>query len=173
MVSFFYQIVNITYYIIGGKMRLEIIDNDNYKVFINYFYSEKIDIDNKEELGKYIKNIILKLKKLYNIVLQGLYEIHVYVVDFIGIILEINNVENYFSKTIDLKIIVHSDEEIYLKVLRDELICEYNDLKYFDKYFYLNIKDLKEKDIYKLVENYNIVYGKELIAIRNKWASLT
>jgi hypothetical protein len=154
-------------------MRLEIIDDDNYKIFINNCYSEKIDVDNKEELGKYIKNIILKLKKMYNVTLQGLYEIHVYVVDLIGIILEINNMDNYFRKTIDLKIIVHSDEEIYLKVLRDELIEQYNDLKYFDKYFYLNVKELKEKDVYRLIENYNVVYGDELSIIKTKWTSLT
>jgi len=154
-------------------MRLEIIDDNNYKIFINNCYSEKIDIDNKEELGKYIKNIILKLKKIYNIILQGLYEIHVYVIDFIGIILEINNIDNYFSKTIDLKIIVHNDEEIYLRVLRDELIEKYTGLKYFDKYFYLNTKELKENNIFKLIENYNIVYGDELNIIKNRWTSLT
>jgi len=43
-------------------MRLEILDDDNYKIFINNCYSEVIDIDNKEELGSYIKNIILNLK---------------------------------------------------------------------------------------------------------------
>ena len=154
-------------------MRLEIIDNDNYKVFINNFYSEKIEIDNKEELGKYIKNIILKLKKIYNIILQGLYEIHVYVIDFIGIILEINNVDSYFSKTIDLKIIVHNDEDIYLKVFRDELVEKHDNLKYFNKYFYVNIKDIRESDIYKLIENYCIIYGEELDDIKTKWTNLT
>lgn len=154
-------------------MRLEILDNDNYKIFINNFYTEKIDFGNKEELGKYIKNMILKLKKIYNIILQGLYEIHVYVIDFIGVILEINNINNYFSKTIDLKIIVHNDEEIYLKIFRDELISGYKNLKYFDKHFYLNIKELKEKFLYNLIEDYNIVYGEELRIIKNKWTNLT
>jgi len=154
-------------------MRLEILDDDNYKIFINNCYSEVIDIDNKEELGSYIKNIILNLKKIYNITLKGLYEIHVYVIDLLGIILEINNIDNYFSKTIDLKIIVHTDEEIYIKLLRDDLTKKYNGLKYFEQHFYLNVKQLKVADINKLAENYNIVYGDELSIIKNRWTSLT
>jgi len=154
-------------------MRIEIIDDNNYKVFINDLYKEKIDINNKDELGKYIKKIILKLKKIYNIMLQGLYEVHVYIVKFIGIILEIKNIDSYLSKTVDLKIVVHNDEEMFLKVFRYESVEKYNHLKYLNNCFYLDVNELKECDVYNLIENSRLIYGDELIELKNKWINLT
>jgi len=154
-------------------MKVEIIDDDYYKVFLNDLYTKKIDVSNKEELGKYIKELILKLRRIYNVVLQGLYEVRVYCIKFIGIILEIRNIDKYLSKTVDLKIIVHNDEEIFLKVFRYELIKNYNHLKYYNNCFYFDINDLEKEDIYKLIESSNIVYGDELEELKLKWISLT
>ena len=154
-------------------MKLEIIDNDSYKIFINNLYCNKVNINNKEELGKYIKDIILKVRKLYNVILHGLYEVHVYVVKFIGIILEIKNIDSYLSKTIDLKIIVHNDEEIYLQVYRYELIEKYNGIKYFNNYFFLNINELKKEDVYSIIESSKIIFGEDLLDIKKRWVSLT
>lgn len=154
-------------------MRLEIIDDDIYKVFINGLYTNDIDLNNKETLGNYIKEIILKLKKIYNIKLQGLYEVHVYNIKFIGMILEIKNIDNYFGKSVDLKIIVHNDEEIYLRITNYELIEDYKNVKYVNNYFFLNIDSLDKEDIYNLVENYSIVYGDDLTFLKSKWVDLT
>ncbi|MBQ7137063.1 MAG: hypothetical protein IJO43_03720 [Bacilli bacterium] len=154
-------------------MKVEIIDDDYYKVFINGLYTKEIDINNKDELGKYVKDIILKLRKIYNIILQGLYEVRVYYIRFIGIILEISNIDKYLSKTVDLKIIVHNDEEIFLKIFRYELINHYNHLKYYNNCFYFDINDLKEEDVYRLIESTNIVYGDELEELKPKWIELT
>lgn len=154
-------------------MKFEIIDEDNYKIFINNEYKKNLDVDNKEELGKYIKSIILKIRKIYNVLLEGFYEVHVYVIKFIGIILEIRNIDSYLSKTIDLKIIVHNDEDIYLKVSRYELIKHYHHLKYLNNCFYLPIKNILKEDVYKLIESANIIYGSDLTEIKNEWHSLT
>lgn len=154
-------------------MKVEIIDDDNYRVFINSNYQSFLNIEDKDEIGKYIKQIILKMKKIYNILLEGFYEVHVYIVKFIGVILEIKNIDSYLSKSVDLKIIVHNDEEMFLKVLRYELIKDYSNLKYLNNYFYLDIDDILEKDIYNLIENSRIVYGNDLIEIKSKWLNLT
>jgi len=150
-------------------MRLEVIDNDTYKIYINSFYIDDFDINNNSELGKYIKKNILKIRKIYNIVLEGFYEVHVYILKYLGIILEIKNIDTYLSKTVDLKIIVHSDEEVYLQVIDNELLDNYKDLKYLDNYFYFNIDNLKEEDIFKLLEHYKIVYGDSLSILKHKW----
>ena len=39
-------------------MRFEVLDDDYYKLFINSSYIEDFDINNNNELGKYIKKII-------------------------------------------------------------------------------------------------------------------
>ena len=154
-------------------MRLEVIDNDNYKVYINSFYMDDFDINNNSELGKYIKEIILKIKKIYNIVLEGFYEVHVYILKYLGLIVEIKNIDRYVSKTIDLKIIVHSDEELYLQIHDYDLLDNYDDLKYLDNYFYINIDDLRKEDTFKFCEHYKVVYGDCLSIVKHKWHSLT
>lgn len=154
-------------------MKFETISNDNYKVYINNLYESNLNIENKEEVGKFIKDIILKIRKIYNVLLEGLYEVDVYVIKYLGIVLEIKNIDRYISKTVDLKIIIRNEEEIYLKIPRFELLDEYHDLKYLNNNFYLNINSLLEKDIYKLLESFEIVYGSELEEIKTNWCSLT
>lgn len=154
-------------------MRLEVVDNNDYLVYLNSLYIDDFDITNNSELGKYIKSIILKIRKIYNIVLEGFYEVHVYVLKHLGFIIEIKNIDRYVSKTIDLKIIVHNDEELYLQIHDYELIDNYNDLKYLDNYFYFNIDELKKEDVFKIIEHYKAVYGAELITLKQRWHSLT
>lgn len=154
-------------------MRFETISNDNYKVYINNLYESNLNIENKEEVGKFIKDIILKIRKIYNVSLEGLYEVDVYVIRYLGIMLEIKNIDRYISKTVDLKIIIHNEDEVYLKIPRFELLDEYHSLKYLNNNFYLNINNLFEKDIYKLLESFEIVYGDELEEIKTNWCSLT
>ena len=154
-------------------MKLEIVDEDSYKIFINNNYDNSLHVNDKEDLGKFIKSIILKIRRIYNILLEGLYEVDVYIIKFIGIVLEIRNIDSYLSKSVDLKIIVHSDEDIYLKIYDYELLRKYHHLKYLNNYFYLNINNLLEKDVYGLVENYDIVYGEELDDLKKEWHSLT
>ena len=154
-------------------MKVEIVDEDSYKIFINNNYDTSLHAKDKEAMGKFIKSIILKIRKIYNILLEGLYEVNVYIIKFIGIVLEIKNIDRYLSKSVDLKIIVHSDEDIYLKVYDCDLINHYHHLKYLNNYFYLNINNLLEKDVYSLLENYDIVYGKELDDLKKEWHSLT
>lgn len=154
-------------------MRFETISNDNYKVYINNLYESNLNIENKEEVGKFIKDIILKIRKIYNVLLEGLYEVDVYVIRYLGIVLEIKNIDRYISKTVDLKIIIHNEDEVYLKISRFELLDEYHSLKYLNNNFYLNTSNLLEKDIYKLIENFEIVYGNELDEIKTNWCSLT
>lgn len=152
-------------------MRLEIMDKDNYKVFLNSDYIPYFDIDDNNELGKYIKKIILNIRKIYNITLEGFYEVHVYFIENIGMILEINNIDHYISKTIDLKIIVHNDEEIYLQVPLYETLNNYKNIKYLSNNFYINIDYISKVD-FNLIEQYQLIYGQELKKIQKKWIEI-
>lgn len=154
-------------------MKIEMLDKDSYKIFINNSYKDISNIDDKGELGKFIKSIILEIRKIYDILLEGLYEVHVYVIKFIGMILEVKNIDSYLSKTVDLKIIVHSDEDTYLKIKNYDLVNGYSNIKYFNNSFYINANQLLEKDIYSLIEDYKVIYGKDLKEMRSKWRSLT
>ncbi len=154
-------------------MKVELIDNDCYKVFINASYIKDFNIEDKDKLGKYVKMIILKLKKLYDLVLEGFYEVHIYYIKYIGIILEINNIDTYISKTIDLKIVVHNDLKYYLKSNDFDLIKDYKHAHYYNNYFYLDIGDIGQDDIIKIVEQVEIVNEDNIKDIKNKWYYLT
>lgn len=154
-------------------MKLEILDEDSYKIFINDDYIKQIDINNKEDLSNNIKSIIVKIKKVYDIILEGFYEVHVYPINNIGLILEIKNIDSYLSKSIDLRIIVHNEEEMYIKFSRYELIKKYNNIKYLNNYFYLNVNEINKKDKYHLIEFANIIYGYDLLEVKRQWHNLT
>lgn len=154
-------------------MKLEILDEDSYKIFINDDYIKQIDINNKEDLSNNIKSIIVKIKKVYDIILEGFYEVHVYPINNIGLILEIKNIDSYLSKNIDLRIIVHNEEEMYIKFSRYELIKKYNNIKYLNNYFYLNVNEINKKDKYHLIEFANIIYGDDLLEVKRQWHNLT
>lgn len=154
-------------------MKLEILDEDSYKIFINDDYIKQIDINNKEDLSNNIKSIIVKIKKVYDIILEGFYEVHVYPINNIGLILEIKNIDSYLSKSIDLRIIVHNEEEMYIKFSRYELIKKYNNIKYLNNYFYLNVNEINKKDKYHLIEFANIIYGDDLLEVKRRWHNLT
>lgn len=154
-------------------MKLEILDEDSYKIFINDDYIKQIDINNKEDLSNNIKLIIVKIKKVYDIILEGFYEVHVYPINNIGLILEIKNIDSYLSKSIDLRIIVHNEEDMYIKLSRYELIKKYNNIKYLNNYFYLNVNEINKKDKYHLIEFVNIIYGDDLSEVKRQWHNLT
>lgn len=154
-------------------MKIELLEYDKYKIFINDAYLGKINIKDNTELGKYIKELVLKLKNIYDIVLTGFYNVDVYIIKNFGIIIEIENIDNYISKTIDLRIILHSNEDIYLKIKNDEIISKYREIKYLDQHYYLNVNDVLKKDINTFVEDYALVYGADLKRLKNNWHSLT
>ena len=56
-------------------MKLELLDEDSYKIFVNNSYIKEFNINNNEELSKYIKSIILKIRKIYDVILEGFYEV--------------------------------------------------------------------------------------------------
>lgn len=154
-------------------MKLELLDEDSYKIFINNSYIKEFNINNSEELSKYIKSIILKIRKIYDVILEGFYEVHVYIIKCLGIILEIKNIDSYLGKTVDLKIIIHNDEEIYLKVQNIKDINKYKHLKYLNNYFYINSGDIVDEENYSLFEDYKIIYGDDLKSLKRKWYNLT
>lgn len=153
-------------------MKLELLDEDNYKIFINNSYIKEFNINNNEELSKYIKSIILKIRKIYDVILEGFYEVHVYIIKYLGMVLEIKNIDSYLGKTVDLKIIIHNDEEIYLEVKNIKDFNQYKSLKYLNNNFYINSREV-DKENYFLVEDYKIIYGDELKALKQRWYNLT
>ena len=154
-------------------MKLELLESDKYKIFVNNSYLGDVNIKDSGELGQYIKTLILKIKKIYNVTLAGFYNVDVYIVRNFGIIIEIENIDKYINKTIDLRILIHSNEDVYLKIKSEEKLSKYREIKYLEQYYYLNVNSILKKDINKFIEDYEPIYGENLKILKNKWQSLT
>ena len=136
-------------------MKIECTDN---KIII-YLHRYKLNIDNIEELNKSIKNIFIKLFKVYKLPILGYSKVYIYQNDKYGSILEIEKIYNndYNLDIIDLKLIIFKDVPMYL---------EFDDYYFINKQmfiknnkYYLNINNIN--DLWKYLEFGKVIYDKE------------
>ncbi len=127
--------------------------------WIIYLYQYKLTIDDTNELNREIKNIFIKLIKMYYIDFLGFYMVHIYENKKYGFILEIYKIyENDFN-IIDLKLVIHKDVPFYLEM--DDYLFDYklNNLFVMNNKYYIDIKYLEKLVFYmeygKLVYNSN------------------
>ncbi len=93
------------------------IEFANDKIII-YLYNYKLHISNIDLLNNEIKNIIIKLIKKYCLNFFGYSQVTIYSNKKYGNIIEIENISlnDFYSKTIDLKIIVYKNVSMYLEI---------------------------------------------------------
>lgn len=144
-------------------MKIDYINDTDFKLFVNNYFFDKIEYESKEELMALLKSIIVKLKNSYNIIISGFYEVNIYILRNIGIEFHFNKCDNYtFSnKVIDLKMTVNLDPIVYLSFDNYDYISEYSILRYKDGKFYIKPDALSTTDIIKLSDFYSIVLDED------------
>lgn len=142
-------------------MKIESIGNDSYILFLSNDYIGTIDFDSKEEIGLYLKKIIVLLKNRYDLVLRGFYEVNIYINEKIGLFIEIENIEDYdfMTEDIDLRIVVHFDSDVYFKTDNYDVISNYSRIKFLNDNYYVSVEDISVNDIVKLIESGDFIYG--------------
>lgn len=149
-----------------------IIDNDlSYTIYLNSFYVDKLDFNNKDTLEKYFKNLFFKLKDLYYFDIVGFYNIIVYIDKYYGIILKIIKEDldylDYFGSQIDMQINIKNINFLYkindifnfdMNLSKSGKIYKLNN----DFYFKLN-KEISNIEFGKLLENSTIIYEEEVL----------
>ena len=139
-------------------MKLEINDE---KIII-YLYRYTLDLDNIENLNTQVKNIFIKLIKIYKMNIYGYFKVHIYSNKNYGNILEIEKkyLDDFMHDIIDLKLVIHENTPFYLEMddyifplKKDKLIIK-------NKKYYLNLDDID--DIIKYIEYGKIVYKKKI-----------
>lgn len=130
--------------------------NEEYYIYI---LKEQFDfnINDKDKLVDYIKKMIIRLKVFYNIHLQGFYKIYVYPNKKYGLILKIICLDDIDIDTIDLRIIIKHDINIYLKT-SDYFIFQ-NQKLFYENNYYKNINDIE--NIYPYIEYCDIYLDEE------------
>lgn len=140
---------------------------DNFNLLI-YDYK---DI-NIEEIKKYIKDLVCKLKKVYKKKISGFYNVNVFMNDKIGMILDFSREDDFdfFRDVVDLNVIVNKDSEIYLKFSDIFLLDNFDNIYFWDNYFYVDVNSISFKEFYYLLEDSSFIYGRELDSLKNKFS---
>ena len=146
-------------------MKIEFKDG-NYIVYLNTYNIINMDFNNTKVLENDLKRLLLRLKKYYKIDIQGYYNITIYMDDYYGAILKIeedNDYYDYFDDSIAIR----------MKKVKSKFLYEIDDISYIDDYidkFKISIKDnkiyltinngLNEYEYLNLLEISNIVYDE-------------
>ena len=149
-------------------MKVDIIDENNIIVFLNQFFTKDMNFLDKDLLEEQFKNLFLKLKDIYNIEINGYYDINIYIDKYYGSILDIKKEEieylDYFDDQIDMRIILSKYSvflykiidifEIPKDILNSSLVYKYQNNLYLELR-----KKIDNIKIGKLLENSFLVYG--------------
>lgn len=135
------------------------IKNDNFIIYVNK-YLINYDMKNRKDIEENIKDLLIRIRKIYKIKLSGYYKIKIYQNDLYGLIFECIKEDDldFFPDFCDLKINILYDSKILLE--SDDFLIFNNNKKTYKKgnKFYINIKDLNELEIIKLSEFCKIKY---------------
>lgn len=144
-------------------MKIDFINNA-YIVYLNKYNIIDMDFSNTKVLEKNLKNLLLRLKKYYKIDIKGYYNITVYIDEYYGAVLKIeedNDYYDYFDDTIAIR----------MKKVKSNFVYEVDDSSYIDSYIdkfkisfidnkiFLTISnELSEYQYLNLLEVSNIIY---------------
>lgn len=144
-------------------MSIKFITDLIFDIYVKKYLIKDIDFSNKEDLEKYLKQLFKILKSKYNLIIEGFYNITVYIDKYYGIILHIEKEEldyyEYYKNQVDMRLMtietdfMYQIDDIPFNIINKVKICIEN------KNIYLIIKEeLTELEMMKLIENSKIIY---------------
>lgn len=144
-------------------MKIDFKDN-TYIVFLNKYNIIDMDFSNTKVLENDLKTLLLRLKKYYKIDIKGYYNIIVYLDEYYGAVLKIeedNDYYDYFDDTIAIR----------MKKVKSKFLYEVDDISYIDncidkfkinnrdnKIYLTIIDELKSYEYLNLLETSRIIY---------------
>ncbi len=140
-------------------MKINIIDENNFVIFLNKFLCKEINLDDQDNLEDNLRNIFTKLKERYKMDVNGYYNITVYQDNYYGAVFEIEKEEiNYFDYDIDM----------HLNIKKTPILYEIDDIfNFIDKKiylyknrYYLKLEnDCNDFELGRITENSRLTYG--------------
>ena len=150
-------------------MRFELISEEEFTLFINNCYKKINDYNDKNEIIKFVKEIFLKYKKKFK--MMGFYKVKVYLEEKVGIFLDVVKLDAFDSdSSLDLRVIVYYDEDIYFKTDNYFIIKDILNIKFYDGNYYCLVKDIY--DINFVIEYGEFVYGDNISSMLDKIYSI-
>lgn len=134
-----------------------------FDIYVKKYLIEGIDFSIKSDIEKYLKKLFKTLNNKYNIVVEGFYNITVYIDKYYGIVLHLEKEEldyyEYYKNQVDMRLVtIHTDfmyevDDIPFDILNKVKISNKN------KNIYLTLKEkLTDLEMMKLLENSKIIY---------------
>lgn len=144
-------------------MKIKFIDDLTFNIYVRKEEVSKIDIKNQEALEKYLKLIFNKIKNRYNIIVEGFYNVIIYIDKSFGIIFNLNKEKldyyDYFNGQIDLNITIKEVEFLYKIDNVSNSLLNKLELKQINNDIYYKInKELNNKEYMYLMEHIEKIY---------------
>lgn len=143
-------------------MRIEIVSLEEFNIFVNNLYLKIDNYNNKEEIVDVVKGIISKIRgKLH---MRGFYKLKVFLNEKVGLFIKGVKLEGLdYSSTLDLRVVVFFDEDIYFKTDDYFVICGVSNIRYFDGSYYCLVDNIP--DINSVVEFGDFIYGEDVLDV--------
>lgn len=148
-------------------MRLE-VEQDKYFLYVNQDYCKEVDFTSKESIASCAKSFVLRLKKIYGIILHGFYQMKVYVSDFLGIFIELVKLEDFEFElmTIDLKVIVFLHQTFLLQCTDFDFFEHFSSVYFRAPYYYGVLQ--KDEFVLPCLEYGKLIYGPAVDEVLQK-----
>ena len=148
-------------------MKIIFQDESNLILFLNKLVLKSIDFTDQKQLEEHFRNLFLKLKEDYDIEISGYYTIDLYIDQYYGVIIEMQNEEldyfEYDDNQVDMKICIHETSILYRLEEYIDLDVNLYDIIFYHNKWYVKLKDkIDDISLGKLLEYADICYQKEL-----------
>ncbi len=146
-------------------MSIKFTDNLIFDIYLKKELINNIDFNNKDDLEQYLKKLFKTLKNKYDIIVEGFYDITVYIDKYYGVVFHLEKEDldyyDYFKNQVDMRIVtvdtefMYQVEDIPFDILNKIKVC------IIDNDIYLKIKDkLTNLEMMNLIENSKLIFNK-------------
>ncbi len=142
--------------------------NDKTKViYFNKYYISKLDINDKDSIEQYLKEIFIRLNNIYNINLCGYYNVYLYNDKKSGVIIKLveddSDYYNYSLDEIEMRLIIKDCNDFLYQIddifTIDNIILDNSKIYIYEEKIYLKLlKEINNYELGRLLENSEIIY---------------
>ncbi len=151
-------------------MKVETIRDDCFLIYINNCYFTFLNWEDKDEIEKNVKKLILKLNRIYHLSLLGFYKMDIYINKKIGMVIELTKMDDFGFEidTIDLRVSLFLNSPFLLEVNDIDLLKGHNYIYINHNKYYIDIKDISNQQVTLLSEWATLIYGKTADRIKKE-----
>lgn len=144
-------------------MSIKFISNLVFDIYVKKYLVKDIDFSSKEDLEKYLKKLFKVLKNKYNLIIEGFYNITVYIDKYYGIILHMEKEEldyyEYYKNQVDMRLVTIDTDFMYeVEDIPFDIIDKINIKSNHDNIFLTLKQELTNIEMMNLIENSIIIY---------------